>query len=208
MSERDLGASETKAGLIFPQFKANYSKVALKDSSSFLLDSSSSFWSAFSRDFTGRGWAAKRLVMASNTSEQPIVELVSGQSGVLTQVITGSISSGTVTVTVIADDKTYVFTDNALHGGSRMLLGGIFPIQGQASDRSVSEASVLDNGYGTNSTYANCTYSTPAWAINRLVGIPFSNYLKVTVQHSVIPDTSGSRDNAACSYLVNRPVGV
>lgn len=194
-------------GLIFPSTAAQGVNIALKSAaSSSFLSNATGFWTAIDVSHTPLGYESVSLATATNTTEQEIIDL-SGQGGVLTQILCPELSaSGTVTVRITIDGVVTTITSPVLaFSAKRFCLGG-FIISGTTitSGDGVGDGGALDGGYDS----APFTLMlTPIQSLKYNIGMPYKSSCKVTVQCSVAPESGDTGKSAAC-HTTTKLIGV
>lgn len=211
MTDKTLSkvAGGGNTGFIFPQYVAPSGRIALQSSGSVQLATSTAFWTAISLSKTLAGYETDRLTGALDTTEQTIVD-INGGDGVLTQIISPHITSGTLTIRVTTDGNLETFTVAIGATAARVCMGDILFIKpSNTLANSSGQGSASDTGFDDpTSTSRTILYSTPTWAVAKKIGIPFKESLKVTIQSSVaLTDTGSFENNMGCNYLNTLPLG-
>jgi len=194
-------------GLIMPQRTSLLADIEIRTSpTAFSNLSLAAAYTAIELDFTPFGFDTATLQQTSDTTEQTVID-VSGQSGVLTNVVSPSLVSGggTVTVRVTVDGslKTFIAT-LVTSNSSVMYLGGTAGWGG--STAAVNYGANQDFGYSLNPQFIMLN---PAQAIEQgVIGIPFKNSLKVTVQGSTNLRAGGATNKSVVAFLTSLPEGL
>lgn len=167
------------------------------------FDSGAAFWTAMAVPHTGHGFESPSITTALDTTEQTIVDVVSGE-GVLTQVMGPVMSSisDTATIRVTADGEVFTFVGAAVSAAiNRLLVGHFFQRTLNAADIAITEGARLDYGYESHLLTIGLGLPTPQQTIaGTSIGIPFENSLKVTVQLSAAGSGVGQGPKAGCCY--------
>lgn len=198
------------SGFIFPHYIAPSGRIALQSNGSAVKADSLAFWTAVSLSKTLAGYETDRLTGALDTTEQTIVD-ISGGGGILTQIISPRITSGTLTIRVTTDGNLETFTVVIGATTARVCMGDIVFIKTSSTlANSSGQGSTSDTGFDDpTSTSRTILYSTPTWAVAKKIGMPFEESLKVTIQSSVALTDVGNYDNEmGCNYLNTLPLGV
>lgn len=153
-----------------------------------------SFWTAIDADKTLSQWESTRYNATSNTSQQTMISL-SGQSGVLTSILTPVFTNASAVITIIITIdgsvlETIVINSNSATS-SRVFVGGAKGWQpGVLPDYSNAYGGdQTDSGY--NST-TNILILTSPQSIEEFVAIPFKSSLNVTIQSTIAWDNGGA----------------
>lgn len=195
-------------GLIMPQISIG--AITMKTLAGTVQDSNDAgFFTAIDLSHTEQGYESVSLTAAADTTEQTVVD-ITGSEGVLTHAMAPELAAGGVsTIRVTIDGAVTTFTSEAFAGGNVRFCAGHFPWV-QATVSPTNNAGFYgsnDAGYEVSGTI-RATISTPNQAILSLIGMKFTDSLKVTVQGSTAITATTDRNKAVVCYLTSIPEGV
>lgn len=189
------------SGLILPQRTLAVSAMTVKTAKGtreFL--NAAPAYTAIEQDFSRFGFITATMSPVADTTEQTIID-VTGEAGVLTQVISPTISTANsdmiIKVTVDGVDKE--FTGKLVTSGTDVLTLGGFRTWEAATASEANYGQQNDGGYNTGQLSA---LLTPPQAIELGMGIPYETSIKVTVQGSDnLTAGSATHKAVACRFL-------
>ena len=144
-----------------------------------------------------------QVTLATTTTRQTILNIVSGVSGILTHVVgleTQVVNTASLFITVDGDEVEYGFYTTA--SGSRLVLGGVLQVQPQTTDLNTSVLGFKDAGW-ISAGGIKAGLITAEQAIYEGIGIPFTDSLKVEVQYATLPAGNVTERSAGVSYVRN-----
>lgn len=203
-------AGGSGGGLTMPFSVIRQTSLTLKeDASSLPLANNSDFYSALEFNNSQFGFDAATLQLAAVSTEQEIVNL-SGQSGVLTNVISGlDTTANDITIRVTADGELFTFTANPFTLFGVVVVGDVLTYRGS---NGVTQANVYGNGFDSGFSVTPGDHAklilTPVQVVMRgLHGIPFKDSLIVTTQSANA--TAGGGGSKACAlWALQTPIGL
>jgi len=204
-----ISVGKSSGSLIMPSLVALSQNVGAHTSNSTQSDCAGiGFWTAIDVDHTQSGYTTSKYSSTSDTNEQTMID-ISG-AGVLTNVMTPSVTSATVTIIVTADGipKTYTIATGAT--ADRALIGGFAPWEYNTGSTGVVGIGGEGSDYGL-AQYHTLTMLTPVASILTMsmpIGIKFSTSLKVTIQSTVAWSASAQLLESCVCYLNHIPEGL
>jgi len=209
----EVGGNAGSAGLRMPMISMTAANINLKFSTVGTATSDTvNFYDAVEIAFEGAGFDTATLEQAVDSTEQTIVDTGTGTEGVLTQILTPSINGTTVvTVRVYIDGSVTEFiASEAFPSGRKICIGDFRPWLAVGNNAvNLGIGSSANVGYDSiNSQRVMMLTPIDSALTGLLVGMPFSNSLKVTIQ-STNGWAAGSTTHKACvAWLTNLPKGI
>jgi hypothetical protein len=198
--------------LIMPQYSGVASSLTIKDGISTEYNgASASFYTSLEVDNTDFGFDVATLQANSDQLEQTIVDTGTGSQGVITQIKSPNLDANAgVIIRVYIDDKDPLVFEReilATSSGYTLCVGDFKTWRNDLSGAAtVGIGGYFDPGYG-NTKYLIMLKPTSTIS-EGVIGIPFSDSMRVTVQGTGANLLGSTSNKAAVCWLTSLPSGV